>query len=233
MYGREIEGKTYSFGVSGKLIRNALVMYDRETTSYWSQILGEAVSGEMQGAKLEFLPSWMMTWAEWQRLHPETLALDKGGRRGSRDTYDGYYQSGETGVIPETNPDGRLYAKEFVVGVEVAGEAVAYPFSVLNEEPVINDALNDTPLLVVFDGDSAASAVYDRRVGERTLTFAATDTPGVLADAETGSEWDGLAGTATSGPLAGTELTRIKSTAVFWFGWTDFFPETALYGIDP
>lgn len=66
MYAREIEGSEFSFGVSGKLIRNVLVMYDRQTESYWSQLLGEAVEGEMVGTKLEFLPSWMMTWEAWK-----------------------------------------------------------------------------------------------------------------------------------------------------------------------
>ena len=47
MYDREVEDKELTFGVSGKLIRNVLVMYDRETESYWSQLLGEAVDGEL------------------------------------------------------------------------------------------------------------------------------------------------------------------------------------------
>ncbi len=79
MYAREINDQEFTFGVSGKLIRNVLVMYDRQTDSLWSQLLGEAVQGEMVGTKLEFLPAWMTTWEEWKALHPNTLALDKGG----------------------------------------------------------------------------------------------------------------------------------------------------------
>ena len=40
MYAREIEGRELTFGVSGKLIMNALVLYDRQTDSLWSQFLG-------------------------------------------------------------------------------------------------------------------------------------------------------------------------------------------------
>ena len=69
MYAREIDGRTFTFGVSGKLSRNVLIMYDRQTESYWSQLIGEAISGEMIGTRLEFLPSWMTTWsptiADW------------------------------------------------------------------------------------------------------------------------------------------------------------------------
>ena len=119
MYAREIEGREFTFGVSGKLIRNVLVMYDRQTESYWSQLLGEAVEGEMVGAKLNYLPSWFMTWEEWNGLHPDTVALDKNGRRGSGDAYDSYYASSRAGVIGRTNPDERLRTKEFVIGVEL------------------------------------------------------------------------------------------------------------------
>jgi len=232
VYAREIDGEEYDFGVSGKLIRNVLVMYDRQTSTLWSQLLGEAVEGELIGTKLEFLPSWMMTWEEWVELHPETVALDK-GYRGARDPYErGYYNSPSAGVIGETFTDDRLYVKEFVIGVNVGDAAVAYPFSVLNETPVVNDLVEGTPVVVVFDVEGASGAVYGRQVGDQTLTFAAGNNPFELIDEETGSVWDGLSGEAISGALAGESLLRQKSTTVFWFGWKDFHPQTLVYGIE-
>lgn len=230
MYSREIDGQEFTFGVSGKLIRNVLVMYDRQTESYWSQLLGEAVAGEMVGTKLEFVPSWMMSWAEWVALHPETVALDKEGRRVTRDVYASYYSSDRTGVIPETIEDDRLPVKEFVTGVELADAVIAYPFSVLNEQPVINDEVGSTAVLVWFEPDTAVSTAFDRAVDGQILTFNATDDPRQLRDAETGSLWDALQGTAVDGPLAGSRLTRLKSTTSFWFGWKDIHPQTLLYG---
>ncbi len=232
MYAREINGKEYTFGVSGKLIRNVLVMYDRQTESYWSQLLGEAVEGEMIGTKLEFLPSWMMTWSEWKEKYPDTLALDKGGRRGARDVYDSYYRSGSAGVVGETFSDDRLYTKEFVIGVELDDKAVAYPFSVLNDEPVINDSVGSHDILVVFDVNSVASAVFDRRVADQVLTFEPADFPATIVDNETGTVWDAFTGEAVAGPLTGNQLVRVKSTTSFWFGWKDFHPDTVVYGID-
>lgn len=229
MYARETERREFTFGVSGKLIRNVLVMYDRQTESYWSQLLGEAVAGEMTGTKLTFLPSWLMTWEQWQERHPDTVALDKNGRRGRRDTYDGYYTSPDAGVIGRTNLDERLYAKEFVIGVELADAAVAYPFGVLNEEPVVNDVVAGQPLLVVFDPAGATGVVYERLADGQTLTFAPGATTGRLTDAETGSMWDSLSGAAIAGPLTGQTLRRVKSTISFWFGWVDFHPNTAIY----
>lgn len=230
MYDREINGKAFTFGVSGKLIRNVLVMYDRQTESLWSQLLGEAVQGELIGTKLDFVPSVMMTWAEWKERYPETQALDKGGRRGGRDSYASYYASSSPGVIGETRQDDRLYTKEFVVGVELAEAVKAYPFSALDTAGgVINDTVNGRALVIAFDPQSTASAVYDRTAAGQTLTFEATGTPLILQDAETGSTWDALSGSATGGPLAGEQLQRLKSTRSFWFGWKDIHPNTLLY----
>lgn len=229
MYAREIEGQAFDFGVSGKLIRNVLVMYDRQTESYWSQLLGESVAGAMVGTKLEFLPSWMMTWERWKELHPDTLALDKGGRRGGRDSYEGYYASDRAGVIGKANDDDRLYTKEFVIGVELDDGAVAYPFSVLNEESILNDSIGGKELLVVFDRHGGTGLVYDRYLDGQLLTFKQGAEDMTMIDGETSSVWDAFSGQAIDGPLTGSQLDRVKSTIVFWFGWVDFHPDTVLY----
>jgi len=232
VYAREVDDRELTFGVSGKLIRNVLVMYDRQTESYWSQLLGEAVAGEMQGTKLEYLPSWHTTWGQWKEIHPNTLALEKGFRDG-RDPYAGYYQSGSAGVIGETFTDERLATKEYVIGVELEDEVKAYPFRVLNVEPVVNDTLSGKEILVVFDGQNATGAAFDRRLGDQTLTFVLKgEDPLTLSDLETGSTWDGLTGEGTAGTLNGQRLERIKSTAAFWFGWKDFHNQSQVYGLD-
>ena len=235
MYSREIDGQEYTFGVSGKLIMNVLVMYDRQTNSLWAQLLGEAVEGPMKGTKLEFVPAIHTTWADWKAQHPDTLALVK-GYSGARSSYGSYFSSGRAGVLGEFVEDDRLYVKEFVIGVEHQGDPVAYPFSVLNDQPVVNDELNGQPLLVVFDADSATGAVFRRDVGGQVLTFELETAGGLenarLVDQETGTIWSAFTGEALEGPLAGERLERAKSTSSFWFGWKDFYPDTEVYGLD-
>jgi hypothetical protein len=232
VYSREIDGQVTTFGVSGKLIMNVLVMYDRQTESLWSQLLGEAVEGERKGTKLEFLPSILTTWEDWKARYPDTLALVK-GYTGGDDPYADYYQSDRAGVLGEDRPDDRLQLKQFVVGVALGDEAVAYPWSVLSSEPVVNDEVGGTPVLVVFNAGTQAGVVYAREVDGQVLTFALSD-PGAmhLTDAETGSRWDGMTGLAIEGPLAGKTLNRVRSTSSFWFGWKDWYPETRVYGRD-
>ena len=186
----------------------------------------------MLGTKLGFLPSWHTTWGQWKEMHPETLALRK-GFRGGWDPYVGYYQSNSAGIIGETFKDDRLATKEFVIGVEIDGAAIAYPFRVLSSEPVVNDVVADQDILVVFDHQNATGVVYDRRVGDETLTFEITgETPLSLRDLETGSEWNALTGGAAVGKMVGNTLERLKSTTVFWFGWKDFHTDTLIYGLE-
>jgi len=230
VYSRIIDGEEFTFGVSGKLIRNVLVMYDRQTDSLWSQLLGEAVAGPMQGAKLEYLPAFQTTWQDWKTTHPETIALEK-GYFGDRDQYESYYNSGAQGVLGALQVDERVGLKEFVLGVEHLGSFAAFPFSVLSGEPVVNHFVGETPILVVFNPETASGVAFDRTTSDgRILTFD-THEGLTLHDQETGSIWDGFSGEALSGPLTGEILTRVKSTHSFWFGWFDFHPDTDLYGI--
>jgi hypothetical protein len=237
VYSRQIDGQTYTFGVSGKLLRNIMVMYDRETESLWSQLLGRAVKGPLDGTQLTYLPSWLTTWEDWKSRHPDTLALVK-GYKGSRDPYQDYYENSQAGVLGEWRQDDRLAVKQFVVGVTQGDEAVAYPWITLNDEPVVNDVMGNVPILVVFYAETGASAVFDRRVGGQVLTFslAEPDAPSeeiFLIDAETGSRWLGLTGRAIDGPLVGETLAHVKSTSSFWFGWKDNYPGTRVYTPNP
>jgi hypothetical protein len=230
VYSREIEGQELTFGVSGKLIMNVLVMFDRETNSLWSQLLGEAIEGPFKGTRLDFVPAVHAKWSEWKEQHPDTKALVK-GYPGSFTSYSRYYTNNTAGVLGETVNDERLRTKQLVVGVAINGDAVAYPFfAVGREETLINDEVGGEPILVVFDMDARSGFAFSRKTADgEILTFSVKEGM-TFADQETGSIWDGWTGAAIDGELKDTQLERIKSTKSFWFGWKDFYPETRVYG---
>jgi len=231
VYSRIINGNQHTFGVSGKLIRNALVMYDHETETLWSQLLGEAVQGPLEGTRLEYLPAVMTTWEEWKAMHPETSAIQK-GYVGNRDPYEGYYLAPSKGVIGVQNVDDRLGTKEFVIGVAERDEAIAYPFGVLDGDPVVNDQIAETPIVVAFDPDSGAGVVWERTLSDGTLLNFSAHGSELIRDLETGTLWNGLTGLALEGDLAGEQLVPVASTQVFWFAWFDFHPDTLLFGFE-
>lgn len=228
VYAREIKGETLTFAVSGKLLMNGLVMYDRETDSMWSQVSGEAIYGSHKGDRLTILPALMTTWKSWLEEHPDTKTLDKNGRQEySFDPYEPYYADDSVGLFGRSVNDERLDAKELVAGVIVEGRAKAYPFSELSRSPVINDDVNGVPLLVTFDSESRSAAVFNRTVNGLALTFEMER--GKLTDVETGSAWSSVTGHAIEGELAGMRLSAVPAITLFWFAWADFNPGSTVY----
>ena len=68
VYAREIEGVEHTFRVSGKLIMNALVMYDHQTNTLWSQFLIQGVKGPLVNGDLEIAPAVQTSWQQWANL---------------------------------------------------------------------------------------------------------------------------------------------------------------------
>ena len=118
-----------------------------------------------------------------------------------------------------------------MLGVVLGREVRAYPFAVGATESAINDELAGTPLLIAFGADGVTGLAYDRRVDGQTLSFELAPDGSGLVDAETGSTWNLLMGVATTGPLVDSQLQRVRATRSFWFGWSDFYTQTTVYGL--
>ncbi len=194
--------------------------------------MGQAIGGQYQGTQLTFIPTLHTDWQSWKELHPDTLVVSPSLY--GRDPYESYYFSASQGVIGRggggANRDGELHPKEYVIGVRLAGEAKAYPFSTLQREPVINDQVNKIPVAVFFDQMTLSGTVFDRRLEDGTLlTFNPTPNDRLVIDEETQSEWDILTGTAVSGELEGTQLEQVPITYSFWFGWIDYHTDSSIY----
>ena len=229
MYAREVNGKTLTFGVSGKLIRNSLVMFDRETGTLWSHLTGEALDGPLLGQHLHQLLSEQTTWGRWRAEHPDTLMLDVDGADPTFDPYQNYYVAPDPGIVGRKRADDRLPVKEKVIGIRLGGGIKAYSFTALARDRVVNDVVGDVPIVVVFDGPSQSGAVYRRDLGGQVIDFSPGPSPLSMIDRETRSTWDGLSGKATAGVDSGMELEQVPITYGFWFGWVDFYPNTAVY----
>ncbi len=239
MYDREITpNQVLTFGVSGMLYRNGLIMYDHQTNSLWSQVFGKAISGDYATTQLTFIPAMHTDWQTWKSLHPDTLVV-KPGLYGN-DPYASYYASAAEGVLGQGAFGGGLargsdiHPKEYVIGVRLNGEEKAYPFSVLQKEPIINDTVGGVPIGIFFDKETLSGTVFDRRTADGTaLTFAAAADGTLVTDAETGSEWNPLTGVAATGELAATSLAAVPITYAFYFGWIDYHPDSAIYSLTP
>lgn len=155
VFDRRVNGTTLEFGVSGKLLNANLVMYDRQTETYWSQLDGSAVVGPLVPRQLTVLPNTVTTWAEWRESHPDTEVLSR-----------------NTGIYPKSNYGSNPY------GGYADREGVGF----------------------------GVDDVDDR-----------------------GTRWN-FDGVALEGPHEGSQPEQLNSHGIFWFAWSEFNPETEIYG---
>ncbi len=222
-----------TFGVSGKLWRSALVMYDRQTLSLWSQIDGKSMAGPSAGATLTELPSQLTTWSDWRRLHPETLVLVKPPLEAS--PYQAYHERDFVGLPWFENRDRRLPEKTLVLGLERRDAAVAIPIAALDEATLLPFELAGEALLAIAPASSRTRLVVVRpRFNDQALEFVwwhASDGPTAesdLRDLATGSRWDWQRGKAVAGPLTGMRLEPVAASPIYWGIWSRFYPKTEI-----
>lgn len=237
------DGIVLDFGTTGNLRNSDLVMYDRQTFSWWQQFTGEAIVGDLTGTQLEFLPSQIVAWGDYKEAYPngQVLSRETGHPRAyGSNPYAGYDSVNSNPFFPiPGGGDDRLLPMERVVALDE--QEVAYPFSLLEEAKVVNDVVAGAPVVIFWKSgttstfgnngpDTGSSGVFSRELNGQVLTFANTDRG--FMDEQTGTTWN-LLGRALDGPLEGNQLTRIISAEHFWFAWSIFKPDTELRQNDP
>ena len=136
VFDRRLDGRVLDFGTTGKLRFSDLVMYDRQTETWWQQFLGEAIVGELLGSRLDIIPARVESFANFKERAPDGLVLVPARARSrayGRNPYTGYDSSSRPflyrGEMPtEVAPLSR------VVVVEVNGTREAWSLDLLKEK---------------------------------------------------------------------------------------------------
>ena len=249
VFDRRVGGGVLDFGTSGNVRKSDLVMWDRQTESWWQQITGEAIVGDLTGTRLKVIAAQILSFSDFRDAYPEGLVLSRETGIYPAGTYEvapyaGYDREGGQPFLFGDDVDPRLPALERVLTVEIAGEAIIYPFSDLRITPVINDVVGGRDVAVFYTGDTlspfagtsaaprrpvGSTGVFDPVADGLSLTFTVSE--GVIVDEQTGSAWS-ILGEALTGPLAGTKLEPIVHGNHFWFAWAAFRPDTAVRDIE-
>ena len=93
VFDGRLDGQVLDFGVSGMLRHSDMVMFDRQTESWWQQFNGTGIAGAYAGRTLDQIPSLMLSWREYREEHPRGLVMaePEGYRRPyGRNPYAGY-----------------------------------------------------------------------------------------------------------------------------------------------
>ena len=243
-FDRRLDGEILEFGVSGNLRNSDLIMYDRQTHSWWQQFTGEGIVGKHAGRNLEYIPAFIVSFADFKQAHPsgKVLSRETGyARQYGRNPYAGYDTVQGNPFLFTGDLDGRLLPVERVIAVTINDVDVAFPLKVLQEEGVINYEVGERRIAVFHkfgttsaldassianSRDVGAAGVFEAVLDGQVLTFTAQED--VILDDRTGSVWD-ILGNAVEGPLAGKELAPLVHGNHFWFAWAVFKPDTILY----
>jgi hypothetical protein len=236
VYERTVAGRTLTFGVSGKLADDDLVMYDRETGSEWKQSLGECIAGQLEGSALTARPGQVLTWAEFTGTYPDGVVLQpphepsEAASDGDEpapvaydeDPYRGYFESNGFGLDAHRGGEGRDWdrgdfgPKTVVLGIERDGEAVGYPAPrVRAAGGVVTDEVGDTGV-VVFAAEEPQAFENPGHEFQRVDGQFRAD----------GTIWDPVTGESADGRC----LDPVPARRLFAFTWQDDHGPDAFYG---
>ena len=171
VFDRRVDGQVLEFGTTGKLRNSDLIMYDRQTDSWWQQFLGEGIVGEMTGKRLDVLPSRLESFEKFAARHPDGEVLvpnDPDMRSYGANPYVGYDGSGFPFLYKGSVPEGIAPLGRVVVVGDTAWTLdllrekgrIEKDDVVITWEPGQNSALNTR---AIADGQDVGNVVAQKR----------------------------------------------------------------------
>jgi hypothetical protein len=215
-----------TFGVTGRLVNNNLIMYDRASETWWPQMLATSIPGSWNASPpvasvAEFRLVWT-SWERWRAVHPETVVLSTAtgsARNYHRDPYGaynpprGYYRNANLLFAP-LNRDSRYIPKAVVLGARTPEGTTAFLLETLSTEGTMTGRLGESRVLAVHDDRFGTGYVYrnpEAAAFERTASGAVRGPDGTHAP-------DAL------------PLERVYAFDAMWFAWAGYYPETDVHG---
>ncbi|MFC4451354.1 DUF3179 domain-containing protein [Halorussus aquaticus] len=237
VYERTVGTRDLTFGVSGKLADDALVMYDRETESEWKQSLGECIAGELEGTTLSVSPASMMPWTTFRDRYPNGVVLQRTDAKSEAASetdepesidydarpYERYFQSEGFGLGAHRGSEGRswdrddLDAKTVVLGIKTGDNAVGFPLPWVKENGGVVTTTIGGSDVVVFASENGIYAFRNPGYEFEQTEYGAYEADGTTWDEATGESADGRS------------LEEVPAKRLFAFAWQDDHGPDAFY----
>ena len=210
-----VNGKQEKFRLVGMDHFNAM-LEDATTKSWWRQVTGEAITGELKGQQLPEVYSTQTSLADWLQLNPNSLIMQ--ADETFIKTYDSTFKF-ESGASKSklTGTDSLSWKdKSWVIGVKAGKESKAYDWNQLKKEKLIQDKIGATPVLIVLSENNKSFFAFQRPTDNSAFTLSG-DT--LLFDNHK-YRIDGK-GIDTS-----FSLKPLPASQEFWHSWRTFNPGT-------
>jgi hypothetical protein len=227
VWKRTARGRELHFYLAGINNQNFL-MRDRETGSWWQQVTGRAIAGELAGSALELMPNDELTFALWKSESPHALVLAPVA--GHEKDYDKEWEKEVAKYpVPMTFPGQGLKDRDVILGVEIGGQARAFSLAKVRGESPVEDKIAGVPVALVNGPDGESVRVFRSQWNglDIELYRDAQSPEWRLLDSQ-GNGWN-FAGCAISGPAVGQCLEKINFLKDYWFDWKNYNPRTTVY----
>jgi hypothetical protein len=240
-FDRRHEGEVLDFGTTGRLRFSNLLMYDRQTESWWQQASGAGVIGHFAGTRLRMVPVMMISFAEAAEIWPDARVLSREtgfSRAYGANPYVGYDSSERPFLFRGPTMNGEFNPLDRVVSISIDGESAAVAFRELRETPLLTLEVAGESFYVIWEAGTAsaldagsiaesddvgsANAFYPELRDGTPVDLALLD--GEVRDVATSSTWN-AAGRAVEGPLTGARLRPAPGVQHFWFSHAAFAGE--------
>jgi hypothetical protein len=216
-----VKGKYEAFRLVGMDHFNAM-FEDATTHSWWRQVNGEAVTGELKGETLPEVESFQYTIGKLFELFPDALVMQPDSISLAELKYDSlakYERGKSTGSL--TRRDSLSWQeKSWVVGIELNGVSKAYDWNYLNDKRIIQDMLGATPIVIVLSSDAQSFAAY--KVSDTSRFILRNDS--LVSETQTFDLF------GRNGKNPEQKLERVPAYQEFWHSWRTFHPKTERYG---
>jgi hypothetical protein len=198
-------------------------MTDVETGSFWSHITGGAIEGPLKGETLKTIPVVQTTWKEWLAKYPNTKILKK-DEHVSSSHYEKYFKDPDrTGLFRTYWLQDRLPGKQMVLGIKMGLFTLAVVKDKLESEIFIETELGPSRVIVLKTDNGGAKA-FKAEINNLPLYF--KKGPKVFVEIKTNTQWDLNTGQCLAGKFKGEKLEELVLTPIFWFAWSNFYPNT-------
>jgi Protein of unknown function (DUF3179) len=229
VWKRTARGRELHFYLAGINNQNFL-MRDRETGSWWQQVTGRAIAGELAGSALELMPNDELTFALWKSEAPQGRALVLAPVPGHEKGYDKEWEKEVAKYpVPLTFPGQGLKDRDVVLGIVIGGQARAFPLEKARGASPVEDKIGGVPVALVTGPDGESVRVFRSQLNGLDIEIYrdAQNPEWRLVDSR-GNTWS-FSGCATSGPAAGQCLEKINFLKDYWFDWKNYNPRTTVY----
>ena len=253
VYDRRLthHGKTYllDFEVSGMLRNSDMVMADKQTETWWQQLMGSGLVGKLAGANLTIIPSMVISVQDFFTRYPDGKILSPKTGTNAQSMYgkNPYVNYDSKENLPYDRYfnleklDSRLLPMERIIDIEGTNGYKIYPYSVISKKGVINDVYSNKKI-VIFYKEGAVSVLDNKDISKSKAIGSATvfssilegkpltfkKKKGLFIDTETQSVWD-ITGRCINGILKDKILTPEAHSNHFAFAWLAFYPESEIY----